>query len=152
MRVILLAAFLAAPPSAQLIPADAPKDPYLAALAELKNKEPMVRRHGADQLGQLRRSEAAPFLLPLLDDESPFVRATAADTLGLLHAGSSVPKISQLLSKDKDPSVRQGAAIALAYIGDPAAADALIGAISDDAAGVRFAAVRSIGVMRLSKA
>ncbi|MBI3554193.1 MAG: HEAT repeat domain-containing protein [Elusimicrobia bacterium] len=148
-RSLLLIALLAAPAVSQ---PDALKDPYQDALNRLKSREAMVRRQAAGQIGEMRRPEAAPALLPLLDDDNAMVRCAAEDSLGLLRAGSAVGKISQLLLKDKDASVRQTAATALAYIGDPSAADALIAAVGDSESGVRFSVVRTIGVMRLTKA
>jgi len=152
MRPILLAAFLALPSSAQQPPADALQDPYTAALDATKSKEPMARRQAADALAQMRRPEAVPYLVPLLDDANPFVRAGAADALGILHANAAAAKIAELLKKDKDATVRQTAAVSLAYIGDPAGAASLIAAVSDPVPGVRFAAVRSLGVMRVADA
>ena len=129
-----------------------PVDPYLDAMSRLKSDDPMQKRKAAEDLSQLRRREAIPALVPLLSDSNAFVRAAGADALGLLRASAAVGKLGEVLTKDKEASVRQSAATALAYIGDPSAADALVQALSDPEPSVRYAAARTLGVMRASKA
>ena len=101
-------------------------DPYQAALARLKDKEPGARRQGANELGQLRRPEAAPVLLEALKDQEAGVRAAAAGALGLMRAPAAAPPLGQLVVSDPDPGVRQNAAVSLAFIADPSVADALL--------------------------
>src|SRR5689334_18031588 len=129
MLNILLTLFIAFPgPVKAEMPA---VDPYQEAVKQLKDSDAMVRRQGADKLGQMRKPEAVPELMPLLNDANAFVRSTAIDSLGLLRSQEAAAKISKLLVDDKDPGVRQSAATALAYIGDPASADALAQATKD---------------------
>src|SRR3989338_3527096 len=85
----------------------APPAPFQDAVTQLKNADPMIRRQGADRLGQLRRPDAIPALMPLLDDSNPFVRVTAVDSLWLLRAQPAAGRLAGLLVNDKDPGVRQ---------------------------------------------
>src|SRR5437870_3690003 len=137
-----------APVAASTAAVVAPPDPYADALRDIKSTDALRRRRGASTLGELRRQDAVPVLLDLLDDSDASVRSAAADSLGLLRTTSAVSLLSQLLAKDKDDGVRQSAATALAYIGHPQAVDALIAAVSDPAPGVRYSAARTLGAMR----
>lgn len=157
LGLLVLAVCLTNPASAwsqpaSTSPAAAVVDPYQAALDILKDENPMNRRRGAEQLGQLRRKEAIPVLEKLLADPHVFVRSAAVDSLGILRAPAG--PIAQLLdpAKEKEASVRQSAATSLAYLGDVSAADALVRALKDPAPAVRYAAVRTLGVLRATKA
>lgn len=156
MRVTTLFLFLLLPTTGRTAPAAttaaAPVDPYKDAMARVKSDDPMQRRKAAEDLANLRRPEAAPELMPLLSDANAFVRAAGADAVGILRFRPAIPKLSELLLKDKEAGVRQSAATALAYLGDPSAAGALGQALSDKEPSVRYAAARTLGVMRAPQA
>ncbi|MBI3289426.1 MAG: HEAT repeat domain-containing protein, partial [Elusimicrobia bacterium] len=129
LPLALLASLLSQPLLAQqpapAAASAAPVDPFQAAVDKLKNEDPMIRRQGAEELGRMRKSEGIEPLVKTLADAHPFVRSMAADSLGLLRAGAAVAPLSRILASDKEAGVRQSAATALAYIGDPSAAKAL---------------------------
>ena len=117
-----------------------------------KSSNPMARRQAALDLGESRNPAAVATLEALLTDAQPSVRAAACEALGTLRSRSSVPKLATVLSGDVDPRVRQVAALAFVYIGDPAATGPLIGALRDGAVPVRHAAIRALGKLRAAGA
>jgi HEAT repeat protein len=76
----------------------------------------------------------------LLTDPDTGVRVAALATAGPAH----LPSIGALLAGDRMPRVRKAAARALARIGDPGGASALVAALSDSDAFVRHAARRGL--------
>ncbi len=140
----------AAGPAAQAAPA-APS-PVDDALARLKSGTDDERRVAAETLGQLRDPKGAPGLIEALGDPSARVRQAAEDALGLMTWRPAADKLSQMLLNDQDPSVRQQAAISLAYILDPKTGPALQAALKDDSMPVRYAALHALGMLRYSPA
>ena len=140
-----LAAFFLLSPSAWTA---APPSPYEAALQKLSDKNPSVRKQGADALGELRNPAAAPALAKLLTDASPQVRGSALDALGVMRVQSAGAQIVKMLESDPDGSVRQTAAIALSYIGNRAFTPSLIKGMDDAHDGTRFASVNSLAILR----
>lgn len=136
----------AAPEAAQ------PATPFDEAVQKLKSADPSVRRQGAAWLSQARDPKAAPYLVKALNDESSWVRQSAADGLGLLVWRDASPKLAAMLTGDKDAAVRQQAAISLSYLMDPAAGQALMKALNDEAPAVRYAALHTLGAMRYQPA
>ena len=62
-----------------------------------------------EALGQLGTVEAAPEIIPLLDDERPGVRRLAARALGRLRAQAAWPKLERLADADPAESVKLAA-------------------------------------------
>lgn len=83
----------------------------------------------------------APALAALEDDDG-FVRATAARCLGDLADPAFVPVLARHVLEDADWHVRQRAVEALAAIGGPEAAAAVLPALEDPVSEVRLAAVK----------
>ena len=127
-------------------------DPFAEALEKLKSGDPVLRREGADFIGQTRNAKGAPALVSALSDESPRVRQTAADALGMLTWREASPRLSEMLLKDVDANVRQQAAISLSYIMDPASAPSLVKALKDSSPAVRYSALHTLAVMKYSPA
>lgn len=96
-----------------------------AAAAALNDVSPTVRAAAAHAILSLPNHEAATLLLPLLKDKSEFVRREVAFALGATRHPSALADLIDLLNRDKKPSVRAAAAIALGEIGDAAAVSAL---------------------------
>ncbi len=142
----------AAKPAAAAPEAAQPATPFDEAVQKLKSADPSVRRQGAAWLSQARDPKAAPYLVKALDDESSWVRQSAADGLGLLVWRAASPKLAAMLTGDKDAAVRQQAAISLSYLMDPAAGQALMKALNDEAPAVRYAALHTLGAMRYQPA
>ncbi len=133
---------------APLAAAPAKDDPYAQAMAQLKNKDPKVRRQGAEALGRIRNLASVDTLKKLLTDESPAVRSQVTETLGLMRVVAVSSDIARMLSSDNDPGARQMAAIALGYIADRNTVPALMKGLKDPYEGVRFASVNSLGILR----
>lgn len=104
-----------------------------AAAAALNDTSPAVRVAAAHAVFSLPNHEAATLLLPLLKDRTEFVRREVAFALGATRHHSAVSALVDLLNRDKQPSVRAAAAIALGEIGDAAAVPALSQIIAGDA-------------------
>ncbi len=94
-------------------------------------------------------------LLKAVDDENPRVRLEA------IYAAATIPKGQLSLDGEEmlikaldhyDPLVRAGAARFAGRAGIKAAADALIKAVADSNAEVRYASMRALGLMREERA
>ena len=107
----------------------------------LKADEPLVRKYAAYFLGFYQTPEHADRLTPLLADEE--AAGAAIRTLGKWKVGAAVPAIVPFLKHTREIR-RVAAANALRDIGDPAAADALIGALDDPMFTVRETAARAL--------
>jgi len=129
-----------------------PKDPFVAAIDDLKNEDPMLRRRGAYRLGDLRNPKAIKPLIRSLKDENPFVRAGAIASLEKFRANEASKEILTMLRKDEDSQVRQQAANAFANLDTKGEVKALIKSLDDKADGVRFAAARTLGSTRAKEA
>lgn len=122
--------------------------PNLVALLS-KEKEDGVRGAAAVALGQIGDEAAVIPLTELLGrrvpakgiinrvrrrkkDENEFVRRAAAHSLGQIRSRAAVPSLVAVLEDESAPDdVRREAARALGLIGDPSAAAALRGALTD---------------------
>jgi HEAT repeat protein len=87
--------------------------------------------HALVALKKLAPDKVTPALLSALRSPTRDVRLWAADELGKHKDKAAVKDLCAGL-KDADSLVRRHAADALAAIGDPSAADALVGRITDD--------------------
>lgn len=160
-RFLFIFAFIIAVPKDMIVGAkpskassgqSAAQDPFQDALKKLTDKDPNLRRQAAEILGQMRNPSAKDALLKVLTDTVPAVRRVATDSLGIMRILSASTQIAQLLETDKDPSVRQTAAIALGYIADSKTVVSLIKGIQDSHEGTRFACINSLGILRDSSA
>jgi len=122
LAVILFAFVVAASGGAQV--RIAPESTPAGLLAELRSKDPTVRRDAANKLGALRARDAVKRLAELLTDRDPAVREAAAFALGQITDRGVTGLIIPLLA-DKDAEVRSTAAFALGMLGDRKALDAL---------------------------
>jgi len=84
-------------------------------------------------------------LVEHLDEEDPTRRGAACWTLGQLRYGPAGKRLSRILSKDTDALVRVASAQALARIGGPASAQALIRGLRDEDDLVRDTCIVSLG-------
>jgi HEAT repeat protein len=127
------------------IPADA--DTLVAAFAPLLcEKDLAVQQVACDVL--IRQGKAAiPRLLPLLKDKDLRVRLEGLRLLTTIPADSAL-MLGQLklLAADKAPALRESALVLLGRLG-PEGVPHLIGALTDQDAGVRWTAVFSLGEM-----
>lgn len=107
-------------------------DAARAAVAGINDLEPIVRVTAAHAITSLPANEAASILLPLLNDKLEFVRREAVNAIGETRSRSAVQPLIELLTVEKEVSVRAAATAALGQIRDesavPALADILSGA------------------------
>lgn len=125
-----------------------PKDPYLAAIENIKSPYPALQLQAVEYLQRLRNPASIPMLIAALSNSKANVRAAIVHALGIMRAPQASSAISRLLVKDKSAQVRQSAAVALAYFADPASVPDLISALSDPSGSVRYAAMRTLGALR----
>ena len=102
------------------------------AAAGLTDKSATVRVAAAHAVIWMPAGEAASLLIPMLTDKDEFVRREVAFAFGETRHSSAVSPLVDLLSRDKKPSVRASAAIALGQIGDDAAVPGLSQAITGE--------------------
>ena len=99
-------------------------------------------------------AELVDALLQAIDDEHKKVRVEAIYALGVIGSASQ-PKLSEaavarlLKALDHyDPAVRAGAARVIGRLGVKSAGDALLKAVNDSKAEVRYASMRALGEIR----
>ena len=96
-------------------------------------------------------NELADALLQAVDDENKNVRVEAIYTLGVVGSGTQVklsePAVGKLLKAldHYDPAVRAGAARVIGRLQVRPAGDALLKAVNDSNAEVRYASMRALG-------
>ncbi|HZT80351.1 MAG TPA: HEAT repeat domain-containing protein [Gemmataceae bacterium] len=91
-----------------------------------------------------RQRQVVPALQKALDDPALEVVVEAAEDLGALGVPEAGPVLAALLRHPSEP-VRQTAALALERVADAALTDALLEALDDPAAKVRFSLVGALG-------
>lgn len=113
----------------------------------LKDDDAQFRAAAAQSLAELNFPEAIETLInSMSDDISVEVRVAAAYALGLQGDNRALdPFIAKLHELDEQPSVRGMVAEALADLGDRRAVAALIAALTDDSAEVRFWSAFALG-------
>lgn len=117
-------------------------------IAQLKDRDPLVRRHAAYCLGEIGDPRAVAPLIAALEDRQPLIRRHAAAALGKIGNARAVkPLISVLNDRTEEAHVRMSAAEALGQIGEPGAVDSLIGSLQDENWGVRSRSARALGNM-----
>ena len=100
-------------------------------------------------------AELVTALLQAVDDESAKVRLEAIYATGVIARGplAAEPVARLLKALDHfDPAVRVGAARVIGRLKIAAAGDALLKAVNDSQAGVRYAAMRALGAIRDERA
>jgi HEAT repeat protein len=103
-------------------------------IAELKDKDRIVRGTAATNLGEMKTASAVKPLIHALKDGDPWVRAQADASLIAIGPPAVEPLIAVL--KDSDPFVPALSAVALTKIKDPRADSALMSALSEQNAKV----------------
>ena len=106
-----------------------------ALIAQLKETDVNVRGRIVAALGRCG-SQAIPALRAVLDDPDPAVRAGARMALGLTRSNRAVRPVIGLLA-NSDADVRRKAAVALGWLGNDYAEDALLAALEDKSPAVR---------------
>lgn len=92
----------------------------------LKYIDSWVRQDALNALARLQSKESLDQVRTMLADSDPLVRANAARVLGAAADKASVNSLTSLMSSDPDLRVRVAAIRAIAAIGDPLSAPALL--------------------------
>ncbi len=104
-----------------------------------------VYEESVNALGKIKDPSSAPVFIELLGSTRKEDRWVAAESLGSLRVKEAVSDLSAMVrKKDETPQNREAALAALAKIGDPAALDTVVGALSDDEKRVSDLAFRSL--------
>jgi HEAT repeat protein len=122
------------------------------AQQQMKSKNKVDRRQGAEKLASLRDAAFIPDLTAAMGDSDGYVRMEAARGLAMLHSEKAAAPLIKTLEADKSPEVRETAALGLRTVQTPAVFDALVKALKDVAEPVRVAAVSSLAQFRDVKA
>lgn len=123
------------------------RDPAaIAALASLLDdpRHRALRPRAIQSLGRLGPDAAPPLLAALQAARSDAARIDIVDALGRTGAPAAVAPLTMLVSAAATTELRVRVAVALGAIRDGSAVPTLIGLLADDAAPVRYYAVRSL--------
>lgn len=113
---------------------------------DLKNDDPLVKRHAVQALGAIEDPRAVEPLIEVLNDKDPLIQRQAVKALGRIKDPRAVePLIGVLEDEDRKPHVRMSAAEALGRLGDPRAVESLVVALNDDHWEVRSHAAEALG-------
>ena len=126
----------------------------------LESSDPEVQENACRLAGIVGTDEDLPALRSLLDEGSLDVRSFAGSAISMLEGRAARESAARLfgpdervealrraveLTRSEDPTVRRGAAHALAALGDAAAVPRLLDLLGDDDAAVREAAAQALG-------
>ena len=118
-------------------------------IADLKDKDPLVRSQAVQALGVIGDPRAVEPLIRVLNDKDPLIQRQAIKALGRIQDRRAVgPLIIVLIDSDREPYVRMSAAEVLGRIGDDSAVDSLIAALHDDHWEVRAHAAEALGMIK----
>ena len=137
---------------------DVPEKRRLGFLVEVRNRGGAPTAFDLGPLAVWPRPappELVAALLEAVDDENPRVRLEAIYAVGVLARPPLAAEAEQRLIKaldHYDPAIRAGAARVTGRLAVQAAGDALIKAVNDSSADVRYAAMRALGMLREPRA
>ena len=137
---------------------DVPDRRRLGFLVEVRNRGSAMTAFELGPLAAWPRPappEVIAALLKAVDDETGRVRHEAIYAVGVIGRQPLGAEAEQALIKaldHYDPAIRQGAARVAGRLGVKAAGDALINAMNDSSAGVRYAAMRALGAIQEERA
>ncbi len=115
-------------------------------IADLKDNNPLVRRHAVQALGVLKDPRAVEPLVAVLNDKDPLIQRQAIKALGKIEDHRAVdPLIAVLNDKNKESHVRMSAAEALGWLGESSAVEPLVVALTDEHWDVRSHAAEALG-------
>ena len=120
VRIATLQALADADCSAAMIP----------LIAGLEGEALLIKREAAKILGRLRRTEAVPYLIDLVEEEDDFLIATAIEALGQIGDKAAIDTLANLIRDHQNNPNRHDESIAavkaLGQIGDVQGIDVLV--------------------------
>jgi len=114
-------------------------------VAALKDNHPLVRRHAAEALGEIKDPRAVGPLIAALKDTDSLIRRHAVEALGKIRDLRAIKPLIAVLNEDRQPHVRMSAAEALGWIKEPGAVEPLVSALKDEHWNVRSRAAKALG-------
>lgn len=119
--------------------------PRLISVVAHADTPSKVQQEATNALARIKDPRAIPTLTGLLKSPKQSMRWAAVDALGELRAKKAVGPLSEVIrKKDENPQIRELALAALAKIGDPAALEVVVDALSDKEKRVTEQAFRSL--------
>jgi len=109
-----------------------------------RDPNPLVRAACARALARIGPKDAAEAFVRALDDKDPLVREEAVLALGRARKADAAEAVASLLAKDPSAEVRRACARVLGSLEAAGRVEALIEALSDRDAAVRFHAQASL--------
>jgi HEAT repeat protein len=126
---------------------------FRATLELLSHNSAAVRAEAVSSIGLFRLRAVTSVLVETLDDPAIEVRKRAILGLGLQGDSKALPTLLRLLADRRSPAaVRDTVADALSGFAAAPVSDALVAALSDRSAIVRFSAAHSLGELRVRSA
>ena len=101
-----------------------------AAVGSINDTDLAVRVTAFHAITSLPANEAATLLMPFLKDKLEFVRREAVYSLGETRSRSAVQPLVELLTLEKEASVRAATVLALGQIGDESVVPVLVQVLS----------------------
>jgi len=131
-----------------------PIDLFAESIKGLRSSDPIIQRKSIEVLTQLRDTRAIPNLIEVATNvkNNVFIRTSAIDSLGILHSKEATEILCKLIIEDKEPQIRQQAAVSLGYIGDKSSIPYLIKGIDDPHDGTKYASIQTLGLIRSTEA
>jgi HEAT repeat protein len=117
-------------------------------VAALKDNHPLVRRHAAEALGEIKDPRAVEPLIAALKDSDSLIRRHVVEALGKIGDLRAIKPLIAVLNEDRESHVRMSAAEALGRIGEPSVAEALISALKDKHWSVRSCSAKVLGKIK----
>lgn len=115
-------------------------------IADLKDKDPLVRSHAVRALGAINDPRAVEPLVAVLNDKDPLIQRQAIEALGKIgDPRAAQPLIVVLNDEDRESHVRMSAAEVLGQIGESSAVEPLVAALNDKHWDVRSHAAEALG-------
>ena len=120
-----------------------------ALVGALEDEEACIRHDSAIALGYIQDTRAAGSLICLLEgDPEPSVREAAAGALWWIGSTEAIEPLVRVLARtDEEPAVRGRAANALGHLPDGRALRALLSALDDPSAEIRYWSALALGEM-----
>jgi hypothetical protein len=114
-------------------------------IGALKDDLPLVRRHAAEALGEIKDPRAVEPLIAVLKDSDSLIRRHAVEALGKIGDPRAIKPLIAVLKTERESYVRMSAAEALGRIEEPSVVEPLVSALKDKHWNVRSCSAKALG-------